>query len=177
MREALNRLVAEGFVDIEDQRGFSVAAISLDHWRELVRTRCLVESCALSEAIAQRSEAWEDEIVVSLHRLARTPRFLSDTLRTPNPDWEIVHQRFHKALLAACGSSILLGFCQDLREQSDRYRHIASVAPEARLTYRQEHEAIAKAALDGDADLATKTLRAHYERTLIVVEKFFNEPA
>lgn len=174
VREALNRLAAEGLVDIKDQRGFWVASATLEDWHELVRTRCLVEACALREAMKNRDEAWEDGIVLTLHRLSRTARFLEGEGPVPNPEWEKRHHAFHNALLQACGAPTLLGFCEELRERSDRYRHIASISPEARKTYGNEHKLIAEAVLEGDADLATQRLTEHYTRTLKVVEDYFS---
>ena len=174
VREALNRLAAEGLVDIKDQRGFWVASASLEEWRELVRTRCLVEACALREAIANRDEVWEEGIVLSLHRLSRTPRFLAESELAPNPEWERRHHTFHNALLEACRAPTLLAFCEELRERSDRYRHIASISPEARKTYGDEHRSIAEAVLAGDADSATRLLTEHYVRTLTIVEDYFS---
>lgn len=177
VREALNRLTAEGLVDLEDQRGFSVAPVSIEEWREIVRGRCLMEACALREAINNRTEAWEEGIVLSLYRLSRTPRFLDEEQQRPNPDWEPRHHAFHNALLTTCNSRIILEFCEELRERSDRYRHIASISPQARKTYGAEHSEIADAVLEGNADKAVQLLTAHYERTLAVVEAFLDKPA
>lgn len=174
VREALNRLVAEGLVELEDQRGFSVASISLEEWRELVRSRCLIEACAVREAIANRTDAWEEGIVVTLFRLSKTPRFLES--QVPNPDWELRHHAFHNALLLTCNSRIILDFCEELRERSDRYRHIASVSPQARQSYGAEHSEIADAVLAGNADLAVQLLTSHYQRTLRVVEDVLGSP-
>lgn len=177
VREALNRLTALGLVELEDQRGFSVAPVSIGEWREIVRGRCLMEACALREAIANRTEAWEEGIVLSLYRLQRTPRFLEGKDQRPNPDWEPRHHAFHNALLVTCNSRIVLEFCEELRERSDRYRHIASISPQARQTYGAEHSEIADATLDGDANKAVALLTAHYQRTLAVVEAFLEKPA
>lgn len=171
VREALNRLTAEGLVVLEDQRGFSVAPVSLEEWRDVLRARCMVEAVALREAIAHRTPEWEEGIVLSLHWLTRTPRFLEEGAeRLPNPQWEPRHHRFHNALLASCGSQTLLAFCEDLRERSDRYRYIASRSPQARQSTPEEHQAIADATVAGDADRAVQLLTAHYTRTLTVVE-------
>jgi GntR family transcriptional regulator, carbon starvation induced regulator len=172
VREALNRLTAIGLVDLEDQRGFSVSPVSLDEWREIVRSRCLVEACALREAIANRTEAWEEGIVLSLYRLQKTPRFLEGEQQTANPEWEPRHHTFHNALLLTCNARIVLEFCEELRERSDRYRHIASISPHARQSYGSEHAEIAEATLAGDADRAVQLLTGHYMRTLTVVENF-----
>jgi DNA-binding GntR family transcriptional regulator len=173
VREALNRLSAEGFVLQEDQRGFSVAPISLTEWRDTVAARCLFESAAFKEAIRCRSALWEENIVIALHWLSRTPRFLNEEQQSANPDWEPRHHAFHNALLANCGSVSALAICENLRERSDRYRHIASIAPQARKTYGDEHKAIAEAAISGEAELAVTSLIDHYHRTLQVVEAYF----
>ena len=60
VREALNRLSAEGLVTRSDQRGFSVAALQWDDLNVLTNTRCQVEAIALNESIAARNPAWED---------------------------------------------------------------------------------------------------------------------
>lgn len=175
VREALNRLTAEGLVDLADQRGFSVAPVSIEEWREIVRGRCMMEACALRAAMKNRTQAWEEGIVLSLYRLSRTPRFLDGEPQRPNPDWEPRHHAFHNALLTTCNSRIILEFCEDLRERSDRYRHIAAISPQARQTYGAEHGEIADAVLDGDADKAVELLTTHYERTLAVVEAYFEK--
>ena len=58
VREALNRLSAERLVDRHEQRGFFVPSISIEKWRELVKTRCSGNE-ALEESILNRSTVWE----------------------------------------------------------------------------------------------------------------------
>jgi GntR family carbon starvation induced transcriptional regulator len=127
------------------------------------------------ESIKNRTDAWEDEIVRSLHRLTRTPRFVPGEDKRPNPDWEANHHQFHRALLANCDARILLDVCQDLRDKSDRYRHVASIAPQARTNYDEEHTRIAHAAINGEVDIATDLLVRHYQKTLTVVEEYFRD--
>ena len=71
LREALNRLVADGLVQRREQRGFAVAAISPADLDEITRTRCWLEEIALRESIAARSTAWEEALVLAHHTLAR----------------------------------------------------------------------------------------------------------
>lgn len=168
MREALNRLASERLVDREDQRGFSVPALSLDHFRELVKTRCWLEGKALRESIANRSEAWEDDVVLSLHRLLRTPFIAGAELdaNLDNSAWESRHRQFHLALIGACGSRWLLRFCEELMDQSERYRYISDMRNARRRDAETEHRQIADAAIGGDVELAVQRLTAQYELTL-----------
>jgi GntR family transcriptional regulator, carbon starvation induced regulator len=172
VREALNRLAAERLVDREDQRGFSVPALSLDHFRELVKTRCWLEGRALAESIAHRSEAWEDGVVLALHRLLRTP-FVDGArvdVAVDNSAWESRHRQFHLALIANCGSHWLMRFCEEMMDQAERYRYISDIRSFPRRDAPGEHRLIAEAALAGDADLAVERLSAQYELTLSLYE-------
>jgi len=168
VREALNRLSSDRLVDRKDQRGFFVPPISVPDLTELVKTRCWLESRALEEAIGNRDQRWEETLVLAYHRLTRTP--WSTTDQKANPDWEKRHREFHLALIANCGSARLLGFCEVLMDQAERYRYIAVTATWPMRIVKDEHGAIMQAAIDGDTALAVKRLTDHYLLTLTIVE-------
>jgi GntR family transcriptional regulator, carbon starvation induced regulator len=170
VREALNRLSAEGLVERKDQRGFFVPPVSIEGWRDLVRTRCWLESKALEEAIANGDRAWEELIVVAFHHLSRTPWKRSDEDTTTNPDWEERHRAFHLALLSACGSAILVEICGDLMDKAQRYRFISVASHPDRNTV-EEHRRIMDAALDRQPGLAIDRLVEHYQTTLRHIEE------
>ncbi|MSU90797.1 GntR family transcriptional regulator [Rhodobacteraceae bacterium 2CG4] len=171
VREALNRLSAEGWVEHRSQRGFFVSELSYPGLEELVKTRIWLETLALRESIAHGGQEWEDALILSYHRLARTDRFLNagdgrDSF-TLNPDWEVRHHEFHRALLSGCGSSLMEQFCVQMMERSIRYRNLSVKFSLARRgDALAEHEAILTAALDRDADLAVRQLTDHYRLTL-----------
>lgn len=165
VREALNRLAAEGLLNRQEQRGFSVAPISEPDLEELTRTRCLLEEVALREAMRNHSAAWEEGIVIALHRLSRVARHLAGDEQATNPDWEQAHRRFHRALLAACDSRWLMGFCEQLADQAFRYRQIARGNPSGTRDQMSEHREIAEHATGGDADRAVMALQRHYRLT------------
>ncbi len=100
LREALNRLVSDGLVERREQRGFYVAGIGAADLQEITKTRCWLEAIALRESIAARTTEWEEALVLAHHRLARTPRSLSDSRFEDNPEWEPRHRAFHRALIA-----------------------------------------------------------------------------
>jgi GntR family carbon starvation induced transcriptional regulator len=173
VREALNRLSSEGLVDRKSHRGFYVATISMANLEELVKTRIWLETLALTESIKNGDEAWEEALVVSYHRLARTQRRLpKDAGREISEEWEKRHKAFHMLLLDCCGSAWLLGFCSSLMDQAVRYRNLSmNVAPskQRREGAAAEHQAILDAALDRDVDRACALLAKHYRITLDVL--------
>ena len=165
LREALNRLVADGLVERREQRGFAVAPISAADLAEITKTRCWLEEIALRQSIAARDAQWEEALVLAHHRLARTPRSLSETHFEDNPAWEPLHRAFHRALIAGCGSRWLLGFCEQLADQHHRYRRLSAPRAFAKRGVKSEHQALMEAAVAGHADEAVALLRAHFERT------------
>jgi DNA-binding GntR family transcriptional regulator len=179
LREALNRLIADGLVQRREQRGFAVAAISPADLDEITRTRCWLEEIALRESMAARSTAWEEALVLAHHRLARTPRSLRSDRFEDNPAWEPLHRAFHRALIAGCGSRWLLAFCEQLADQHHRYRRLSAPRAFAKRAVKDEHQALLDAALGGDADQAVALLQAHFRRTAKVIlddRKLFAAP-
>jgi len=170
VREALNRLSSEGLVERKSQRGFFVAEISMEALDELVKTRVWLETLALRESILHGDEAWEEQLVLSYHRLARTHRRMpADAGRELSEEWELRHKEFHMLLLDRCGSSWLLGFCSTMMDQAVRYRSLSmNVHPSLlrREGAAAEHEALLSAAIERDADLACRLLAEHYSMTL-----------
>ncbi len=165
LREALNRLAADGLVLAEDQRGFSVPPVSAAELEELTRTRCWLEERALRESMARATPGWEEALLLAGHRLSRAPR-LPDG---PNEDWEARHREFHALLVGNCASRWLEGFCQQLTDRHQRYRRLAARRAFGRRDVEGEHRAILHAVLERDADAAVAALVAHYTRTAEVI--------
>lgn len=170
VREALNRLSSEGLVARRSHRGFYVAPISMSDLEELVKTRIWLETLALTESIKNGDDAWEDELVVSCHRLARTQRRLPEEAgKEISVEWEERHKEFHMLLLDRCGSAWLLAFCSTLMDQAVRYRNLSMNTNPSRLRREgaaAEHKAILDAVLDRSVERACSTLAEHYRTTL-----------
>lgn len=166
VREALNRLSSDGFVVQSDLQGFRVAALSLDDLRELTRTRAWLNERALRESIARGDHAWEEAIVISHHRLSRTRRWLGEEASDGvNPEWETAHRAFHTSLIAGCQSRWLIGYCEQLFDMADRYRHISRTAAARRSRGPDEHRLIMEATIARDSDLAVSRLVEHFQKT------------
>lgn len=173
LREALSRLSSERLVERLDQRGFRVAATTRSEFEELLATRCWLEERALRESIARGDSTWEEAIVIAYHRLSRQPRSHDAKQFVASRDWEVLHKEFHNALISACGSAILLRFCDDLYDQNIRYRQLAGPMAYPGRDVNREHENIMKATLDRNADLAIDRLTEHYGRTgAFLAERF-----
>ncbi len=165
IREALSLLTSDGLVERVDQRGFRVSLVSAESFDELLTTRCWLEERALTESIKHGGKAWEERVVLAEYHLSRTERSTSKNAFIANQDWERRHKDFHMALISACGSSILLNFCNQLYDQNVRYRHVAGKVAYPKRNITKEHQSIMRAALDRDAESAIKGLLDHYRAT------------
>jgi len=165
LREALNRLSANGMVVREENRGFRVPTASTAELAELTRTRCWLEEIALRESIANGDSAWEERIVLASHWLTRAARSKEAAVDKSSPDWETHHRGYHQALISACNSKILMDFCAELSQRTFRYRNLAEVVEYRDRHELEEHQQLQEAALSRDADLAVELLHKHYTIT------------
>ncbi|MEK7946751.1 GntR family transcriptional regulator [Pigmentiphaga sp. YJ18] len=163
LREALTRLVSDGLIVTNDKKGYRVAPVSADDFREVTALRMNLEVMALGESIRRGDEHWEDALVAAYHRLSRLEA--ADRSGDKLPAWEKAHRTFHITLFSACGMPLLLRFCNTLHDLSDRYRRLflASNSPDRNVP--AEHEAIYQAALGRNAERACDILRQHLSRT------------
>ena len=168
VREALSRLTADGLVTAEDQRGFRVSLVSLDDFLDITRTRIDIECLALERAIAAGDAEWERTIRALWQEFRGVER--KEPAR-PNDRWGVMHNRFHVALVAACGSEWLLRFRRTLLEQSERYRRLALMNRDMDRDLEAEHLALMTATLDRDAARAQALMRKHLARTAQVVHE------
>ena len=169
LREALNRLTADGLVECREQRGFYVADISRNELIELTKTRCWVESLALRESMAASTPQWEELLLLAEHRLGRTARSLKSEHFEDNPEWERLHRAFHRTLIANCGSQSLIAFCGQLADQLYRYRRLSIQKAFPSRHVADEHQAIMTAVLSRQTEDAVALLTAHYKQTAEVI--------
>ncbi|MED5370218.1 MAG: GntR family transcriptional regulator [Myxococcota bacterium] len=159
LREAATRLVSEGLVTLEDQRGFTVAGISREDLLDLTQTRQRIEVLALRDAIQHGDLAWEGRVMAACHMLDRV------TPPTGTAGFTNRHAEFHRELVSACPSAYLLNFREQLYALTQRYRNLAAHLPAGKRDIRAEHWGIAEAAVSRDAEGACRRLQDHLHRT------------
>ena len=177
LREALTRLAGEALVTSEEQRGFRVAAVSLEDFADLAQTRKLIEVEALRQAILAGDDAWEANVVAAYHRLSKVEEKLSSSPSSYSGEFEDRNRDFHRALLAACRSRWLQHMHSILFQQSERYRRISLAHKEITRDVHAEHAALLSAVLARDVERACRVAGDHIDRTLQVVSKVFSGSA
>ena len=157
VREALSLLTSDMLVERIDQRGFRAAPASRANFEEILNLRCALEDMAFRQSIAQADGDWEERLVLSHHRMIRA---------ATTPNFEIAHKVFHMTLLSNAASPMLERYCSQLYDLNIRYRYLAAAAANyQRRDISAEHIDILDAAIGRNADVASKTLLAHYRLT------------
>jgi len=153
VREALRQLAAEGLVTIEPRRGASVTSFSSQQVRELVEVRATLEGLNAKLAAQRHDEK----------QIAEMERILEEGTRLAEGDDPAVsmlmNQRFHDALGSIAANSVLQDLMRSLRD-----RTALLFAPMNRARGPQnweEHAAILRAVIRGDAELASLLAMRH----------------
>ncbi|MBT3765177.1 MAG: GntR family transcriptional regulator [Rhodospirillaceae bacterium] len=166
LREALNRACADGLVLKREQRGFYVSEISELDLLALTNTRLWLEETALRQTLCNDPEGWEERILVAFHRLQKNSKTIKDENFLSNTSWGELHRDFHMELVSGCGSEWLIRYCEQLYDQSRRYRIKISSTRTTRPRRNREtinrHRDLIDACIEGDVEASAKALAEHY---------------
>ena len=173
VREALSRLVADGLVVAEDQRGFRVSPLSLADLMDVTQTRVELETLALRRSIKLGGADWQKTLELAWRNLQAVPHTSPDDRLRHADAWSTMHGRFHNALIAACGLEWLLRFRSVLYEQSERYRRLGLMVSAQARDVAGEHRRIYQATMDRDAKTATAELAQHFTRTAEIITQAY----
>lgn len=170
LREALSRLVADGFVISVDRRGFMVAPISLKEFRDLTDLRKLLEKEALRLSITSGDDGWEAGVIGACHRLSKAQARLSSRDAGSFEEWEALNREFHETLVAACPSAWILRFRRSAYDYAERYRRLCLSLTSVSRDVQKEHTQLRDAAVARDIAGAHALIDDHLERTFRKVE-------
>ena len=156
VREALNKLQAEGLVVVQPNRGAFVASLTVADVHEVFDLRVLLECDALRHAIPQHTPR-------TLRQLAALQAEL-DAEHDPTL-WLATDAAFHEVLYAPSGRGKTLQMIAVLRASVTRlYR--AHLSPDSRRKgWRDEHHALLKAVAAGHVERAVAALTRHLRET------------
>ena len=164
LREILNRLASDGFVEAPEQRGFLVRTMSNEDLIELSNLRVLLECAALKASLAFGVEEWEGNLVSAHHKLTMIGKKIMDGEVVPperllNYDWE-----FHLALTRACHSRHMISVFQNIYEKYIGYQLVLRNYRWAKAL--EEQQLIFEAALARDSEAAVDLLKSHLRKSL-----------
>jgi DNA-binding GntR family transcriptional regulator len=153
VREALRQLASEGLVTIEPRRGATVTQFSEEQVRELVEVRATLEG--LNAKLAAKRH--DPEKILQLQDI------LSEGVRLAESGDVVtltrLNQRFHDALANIAANSVLRDMMRSLRDRTAPL--FAPLNSQRGKQNWEEHAAILRAVIDGDAELAALLATRH----------------
>jgi DNA-binding GntR family transcriptional regulator len=153
VREALRVLAAEGVVTISPRRGAAVTAYSDAQAQELIEVRAALEALNAKLAAKRRDPA----LIAELRRILAEGAKITE--RTDLARIQAANAHFHEALGMLGANSVLASIVRTLRD-----RTAIIFAKQSRQRVRanwEEHAAIVRAVIAGDADLAALLASRH----------------
>jgi DNA-binding GntR family transcriptional regulator len=148
IREALNTLRQEGYVEVVPRRGYIVAPVSIQDVQHILSLRLMLEPAA-AELAAQRATA---DQLRQLRRLAQ---------RTGNqggPNYFSVDRAFHLAVAEASGNPRLVRFIGTLLEEVERIYHLCLELHGSARPAEIRHVPLVDAIMKGDQQLAREIM-------------------
>lgn len=161
VREALQRLEAEGLVILRPRRGFVVASLDLNEIIEIFELRMVLEEHAGIAATKARTATDVAEVKKLLDIL--------ESIEIDDPAniarWASYNRQFHGRLFESSRRKHLCNIANTLRDKVERYVRV-EVSMTGHLDRAQmEHRRIFKAFADGDAVRVGRLSREHCEST------------
>ncbi len=160
LRETLNRLATEGFVEAKEQRGFYVASTSKEDFLEIANLRILLECYALGLSIQKGDQDWEGSVVAAHHKLSIAEKQIKTDHFFEKNIWKKYDHDFHNSLISSCNSKNLLSLHSTMYDKYFRYEMLL-------LTFQgkedTEHKDLLDAALNRDVKLAQKIITSHIQ--------------
>lgn len=161
VREALNRLEAEGLVILRPRRGFVVASLDISEIAEIFELRMVLEEHASVVATKNRTSKDVSELKKILDVL--------ETIEIDDPaniaKWSAYNRMFHTRLFESSSRMHVCGITNMLRDKVERYVRV-EVSITGHLDRAQlEHRKIFKAFVEGDAERVGRLSREHCEST------------
>jgi len=161
VREALRRLAAEGFVQIELYRGASIRKMSRDEFVELNEIRALLEGYAASLAAQRMTKAERKKLSELEQQWDRGTQHLT---------YAKYNEQFHALIVEASRHKQLPNFVQQAQLSIFRLQFQSILqTPVATRRSRIEHRRIVKAILKGDGAGAESAMRQHIHNSAAVI--------
>ena len=158
LREALNRLVSEGFLTAKRGRGFFCRDLKPREIFELYQLRAVLETAAVRLACEQ---ATEQEVETLAAFLAETGP--GEGGRSSEELVEL-DEYFHRQIMQLARNTEMQRTLDNINARIRYFRWVDMDAK--RATTQSEHQEIVNAMMSRDADLAAKKMNEHINRRL-----------
>jgi DNA-binding GntR family transcriptional regulator len=157
VREAFQRLAAEGLVQIEEFRGASVRGASMDEVRQLYRARAALEGLCAGDFV-RKATARERQ------QLADLARRMDDCVEDGSPElFGRLNSEWHSLIMRISGNSVLEDLVKRLNTPVHHLLFETFYRGNRLREAVEDHRRIVDAVLAEDAEGAELAMRQHIE--------------
>lgn len=168
VREALQRLQADGWVELRPAYGAYVHTPTPAEVGQLLGVRSVLESYSAHQAAERRSEE-------HIHRLWRLQEEGVAALAADDERALVdANAAFHSYIVEISGNKVLAELVSQVQRRV-RWYYTPIARPRGKEAWN-EHAALVHAISEGDADAAERMMRRHTERTTEFYRKEFSDP-
>jgi len=162
VREAILLLSSTGLVAHEHQKGYRVAPTSEADYLDVLDAHQSIYRLVLAKAMERGDDAWEERVVVMLHRTQKVRKVLPDGAPEARERWQLAYKALHRELLSGAGSPVLEKIFADLGNRLERYVNLyAELESDRDRDHHAEHRDIVDALVARDRD-QIQSLIQHY---------------
>jgi DNA-binding GntR family transcriptional regulator len=169
VREAINQLVFEGFLECHPQRGTFVTRITREDLADLYDVREALECHAIQKMIDSGVECdfvtlknCNDSLREILDKVTGEQK--QDKLDELRTIWSNTDVTFHKTLLLLSGNRLAIRLVQELRDKTRIFGHRSSMNRKDLEVIINDHHRIISALEIQDAALACEEMKKHLHR-------------
>jgi DNA-binding GntR family transcriptional regulator len=157
LREAFQRLAAEGLVQIEEFRGASVRGASMEEVRQLYRARAALEGVCAADFVRNASRAQRQ-------RLETLATSMEGCVETGSPElFGRLNSEWHSLIMQVSGNAVIEGLVRRLNTPVHHLLFETFYRGNRLREAVEDHRRIMEAVLDNDADGAERAMRQHIE--------------
>lgn len=179
VREALHRLLQDGVIRAEPNRGFFVTSFSARDIEEIFEIRAALEALALRTYLARKPD---DDFGPDLVELAEIEREITaaetdDEIRAVNERFLAADQGFHRAIVEQSGNDRLATMLNGIWAQIAVFQKAGTHVPGYVEVAVRQHREMISLLRDRKHDEAIAALEAHIRdmKTRIIVDLAENE--
>lgn len=155
VREALQRLAAEGLVDIEEFRGASVRDATMDEVRQLYHARGAMEGICAADFTRRASDAQKAE-------LADIAEQMEACVAGASPEhFARLNAQWHNLIMDGAGNQVIKGIVQRLNTPIHHLVFETFYRGERLREAVQDHRLIVDAVTAGNVEAAERAMRDH----------------
>lgn len=151
IREAISRLMGTDLISHEPQKGYRVADVSLTDYNDVLDVYQRIRRLGLEMAMARGDEAWEERVVVQMHRSLKVRPVPTAEGAEARELWQRAYGDLQAELVSGCASPALMRIFRNIGARAERYGNLyGDVTSELGRDFAAEHREIVEALIARD---------------------------